>query len=132
MRKIIHAGTMKGHRKMNIAIDSTNGVTIAPDSYSAATTGAGVDLVNCYGKGQAILLAQATTGDTIGAKIQDSADNATFADVSGLAFTNFSTTAQSQKLTLDKSVLRRYVRAITTTTGGTGPHKLAVAIAFQK
>jgi hypothetical protein len=35
--------------------------------------------------------------------------------------------------------VRRYLqvkgqkrRAITTTTGGTGPHKLAVAIAFQK
>ena len=52
---------------MNIAIDSTNMVTIAPDSYGAVTTGSGVDLVSCYGKGQAILLAQATTGDTIGA-----------------------------------------------------------------
>ncbi len=117
---------------MNIAIDSTNMVTIAPDSYGAVTTGAGVDLVSCFGKGQAILVAQATTGDTIGAKIQDSADNSSFADVSGLAFTSFSTAAQSQKLTLDKSVLRRYVRAISTTTGGTGPHKLAVVIAFQK
>lgn len=117
---------------MNIALDATYTTSIAPAAYTAATTGTGVDTILAIGKGQAILTADATTGDTVGVKLQDSADNSTFADVSGLTFTSFSTSATTQSLTLDKGILRRYVRAITTTTGGTGPHKLAVVIAFQR
>ena len=118
---------------MNIAIDNvTAGVTIPPGSYAAAVTGTGIDLKDCFGKGMARLIAQATTGNTMGAKLQDSADNSSFADVSGFAFTDFSTAAQNQTLVLDKGKFRRYVRALSTTTGGVGPYQFAVTIDFTK
>lgn len=61
-------------------------------------------------------------------KVQDSADNSTFADLTGATFTA-ATTAAAQRLFLAKgSTIRRYVRVVTTVVG-TGSATFLVAIA---
>jgi hypothetical protein len=52
-------------------------------------------------------------------KIQDSADNASFADVSGFAFTATTAAHTTQRIaTSNTATIRRYLRAVTTTAGG--------------
>ncbi|MES9522466.1 hypothetical protein [Streptomyces capoamus] len=89
---------------------------------TAATNGTSVDLttVSTSFGAQAHLQLFAFTGTDVTIKIQDSADNSTFADVTGLAFTAITgTTPQAQRIaTGSTATIRRYVRAITVTTGG--------------
>jgi hypothetical protein len=54
-------------------------------------------------------------------KIQDSADNSTFADVSGYTLTQVTTTDSLQSLSIDKRLVRRYVRAVFTIGGTSSP-----------
>lgn len=84
---------------------------------TTATNGLGYDglAASAFG-GQAYLQVFALTGTSVTVKIQDSADNATFADVTGLTFTA-ATAAGTQRLqTLNTATVRRYVRAVSTGT----------------
>lgn len=84
---------------------------------TTATNGASFDFgaATAFG-GQAYLQVFALTGTSVTVKIQDSADNATFADVTGLTFTA-ATVAGAQRLqTLNNATIRRYVRAVSTGT----------------
>lgn len=98
------------------------GLTAGIRTDTAATNGTGVDL----GTGSLSFGAQAylqnfgMTGTDVTVKIQDSADNVTFADVAGLAFTQITTTTRStQRISVSNTTtIRRYVRAVTVTTGG--------------
>ncbi|MGW5467684.1 hypothetical protein [Streptomyces chartreusis] len=66
---------------------------------------------------QAYLQVTAFTGTSVTVKIQDSADNSSFADVSGLSFAAVSSTPNTQRLQLGATAtVRRYVRAVTTGT----------------
>jgi len=68
---------------------------------------------------QAYLQVASVVGTSATVKIQDSADNSTFADVTGLTFTAATPGAspQTQRLaTANNATIRRYVRAITTGT----------------
>ena len=59
------------------------------------------------------------TGTDATVTIQDSADNVTFADVTGLTFTQITTAPTSERLaTASGATVRRYLRAVTSTTGG--------------
>jgi hypothetical protein len=59
------------------------------------------------------------TGTDATVKLQDSADNSTFTDVTGGAFVQITAGNQAQRLALTTTAtLRRYVRATTITTGG--------------
>lgn len=80
---------------------------------TTATNGLGYDglAASAFG-GQAYLQVFALTGTSATVKIQDSADNATFADVTGLTFAA-ATVAGAQRLqTLNNATVRRYVRAV--------------------
>jgi hypothetical protein len=67
---------------------------------------------------QAYLQVFGFTGTDATVKIQDSADNVTFADVAGMAFAQITAvTPQSQRIAA-AGTLRQYVRAVTVTTGG--------------
>lgn len=84
---------------------------------TTATNGTGVDTVAsaAFG-GQAYLHVFGVTGTSVTVKIQDSADNATFADVTGLTFT-VATGQTAERLALvNTATIRRYVRAVTTGT----------------
>lgn len=87
---------------------------------AAATNGAGVDTTTSLSFGaQAYLQVTAFTGTDVTVKIQDSADNTTFADVAGLAFTAVTAAPATQRIaTANTATIRRYVRAVTTTSGG--------------
>lgn len=77
---------------------------------------------------QAYLQVFAFTGTDATVTIQDSADNATFANVAGLSFAQVTAAPQAQRIFISNtSTLRRYVRAITTTTGGFTTVTFAVA-----
>ena len=88
---------------------------------TGATNGTGVDLttVSTAFGAQAYLQVFAFTGTDVAIKVQDSADNATFADVTGLTFTTVTTAPGTQRIaTASGATIRRYARAVTTTSGG--------------
>jgi hypothetical protein len=85
-----------------------------------AANGTGVDTVAsaAFG-GQAYLQVTAFTGTDVTVKIQDSADNITFADVTSFAFTQVTAAPASQRIVIgNTATIRRYVRATTVTSGG--------------
>lgn len=92
---------------------------------TAATNGTGVDISTAQlgGATSAALGAfgylhvTAFAGTSVTVKIQDSADNSTFADVTGLAFTAVTAAPASERIaTASNATIRRYVRAVTTGT----------------
>lgn len=97
---------------------------------TSATNGASLDNAASTAFGaQAYLQVTAFTGTDVTVKIQDSADNSTFADVTGLTFTQVTSAPASQRLaTANSATIRRYLRAVTVTTGGVTSVTFAVAI----
>jgi hypothetical protein len=92
-------------------------------SISASFNGTGLDLVNYEGEIAIVADVANVSGTTPTAdlKIQDSADNSSFADiVPAASFTQVTTVAGRQKMSLNKNELRRYVRVVAT-LGGTSP-----------
>jgi hypothetical protein len=88
---------------------------------TAATNGTGVDtLASASFGGQAYLQAFSFSGTDVTVKVQDSADNVTFADVAGFAFTQITGGAPlAERIALGSTdTLRRYLRVSTVTTGG--------------
>ncbi|WP_433893036.1 hypothetical protein [Streptomyces sp. CA-111067] len=87
---------------------------------TAATTGASYDTGAAHTHGlQAYLQVGAFTGTDATVKVQDSADNVTFADLAGGAFTTITAGRQAQRIQTGRTAtVRRYLRAVTTTTGG--------------
>jgi hypothetical protein len=88
---------------------------------TAATNGASIDTTaSASFGGQAYLQAFSFVGTDVTVKIQDSADNATFADVAGFAFTQITgSTPLAERIALgNTATLRRYLRVATVTTGG--------------
>lgn len=87
---------------------------------TVATNGTGLDQTaqSTFGA-QAYLQVTSFTGTDVTVKVQDSADNVTFADVTGLTFTQVTSAPNQQRLaTSNAATIRRYVRAVTVTTGG--------------
>ncbi|MGW5616278.1 hypothetical protein [Streptomyces sp. NPDC003877] len=87
---------------------------------TAATNGASIDTAASAAFGaQAYLQVFAMTGTDATVKIQDSADNSTFADVTGLSFTQLTAGRTAERIaTASGATIRRYLRAVTVTTGG--------------
>lgn len=98
-----------------------NQLTAGIRTDTAATNGTGIDtLASASFGGQAYLQAFSFAGTDVTVKIQDSADNVTFADVAGFAFTQITGgTPSAERIALGPTAtLRRYLRASTVTTGG--------------
>lgn len=97
---------------------------------TAATAGTGVDdgAATAFGL-QAYLQLFAFTGTDVTVKLQDSADNVTFADLAGAAFAQItSITPQTQRIAISNAAtVRRYLKATTVTTGGFATVTFAVA-----
>lgn len=100
----------------------------AADVVATSANRTGVDLVDYEGDIMAILDAEAGGASvTYAVKIQDSADNSSFADVSGLAFTTTdANTALQETLRINSDEVRRYIRAVITVAGGTGTGAVSV------
>lgn len=94
------------------------GLTAFKRTDTTATNGAGVDFTDVsidFGA-QAYLQAIALTGTSCTVTIEDSADNVSFAAVTGLAFAAFSTPGDQRLQTGRTATIRRYIRAVTTGT----------------
>lgn len=87
---------------------------------TGATNGTSIDTTaSASFGGQAYLHVTAFTGTDVTVKIQDSADNSSFADVASFAFTQVTAAPTSERIALSNTAtIRRYVRAATVTTGG--------------
>lgn len=84
---------------------------------TAATNGTGIDTTASAAFGlQAYLQVFGVTGTSVTVKIQDSADNSTFADVSGAAFTAATGVTTERIAISNAATVRRYLRAVTTGT----------------
>lgn len=105
----------------------------------STVNGTGVDRTTLGNPLSCVLVAMsgAATGtpttQTFDAKLQDSADDASYADITGAAITQQTADNGFQGLDVDLSGARRYVRAVSTVafTGGTSPDwPVATAIVF--
>lgn len=82
---------------------------------TATSPATGIDTTASAAFGaQAYLQVFAVTGTSVTVTIQDSADNATFANVTGLAFTAATGITTQRLATGNTATIRRYIRAITT------------------
>ena len=96
-------------------------------SVTATGNGTGVDLLGYEGEIAVILSAKNTAGvtPTLDVKLQDSADNSTFTDISGAAFTQVTdagtSAAVSEKIVIKSDQVKRYVRAVKTIGGTSSP-----------
>jgi len=98
-----------------------NQLTAGLRTDTAATNGTSYDFGASTSFGfQAYLHVNAFSGTDVTVKLQDSADNSSFADVASGAFTQITTTtAQAQRLAVGgTATVRRYVRVVTTTSAG--------------
>lgn len=93
-------------------------VTAGVRTDTAATNGAGVDFttVSTVFGAQAYLQVLSVTGTSVTVTVQDSADNVTFANVTGLAFTAATGIGFQRIATANNATIRRYIRVITTGT----------------
>ena len=110
-------------------------LSFAPNDVVAATGNqTGVDLQDYEGDISLILDAEAGgSGVTYAVKVQDSDDNSTFGDVSGLAFTTTTAnTALTETLRINSDEVKRYIRAVITVAGGTGAGALSVVALGSK
>lgn len=97
---------------------------------TAATNGASIDTTASAAFGaQAFLHVTAFSGTDVTIKIQDSADDSSFADVTGLTFTQVTSGPTSERIaTASGATIRRYLRVATVTTGGFTSATLSVTV----
>lgn len=110
-------------------------LSFAPNDVVTATGNeTGVDLRDYEGDITMILDAEAGGSDiTYAVKVQDSADNSSFADVTDLAFTTTTAnTALVETLTVNTDEIRRYARVVITVAGGTGAGAVSVTALGRK
>lgn len=106
-------------------------VSLAPAASNASTvTGSAVDLQD-YNSPVLIVQNHGVSTGTLDGKIQDSADGSTgWADISGAAFAQSTTTADVKMLTITPGQVRRYIRYVGTIV--TGPQVLSVTLSGVK
>lgn len=111
--------------------NATTAVLLAAASCAntAAATGSGVDLLDYEGPLVVVQNHGVSTG-TLDGKIQDSADNSSWADVAGLTFAQSTTTADVKSLVVQSKQVRRYIRYVGTV--GTGPQVVGVTMTGVK
>lgn len=96
-------------------------MTGGPRTDTGATNGASYDTAASAAFGAQFWLHKFSfTGTDVTVKIQDSADNASWADLAGAAFTQITTTTPGAERiqTARTATVRRYLRAVTVTSGG--------------
>lgn len=117
--------------QFNFPGNSTTEVLLASASCAntAAATGTGVDLKDY--EGPIVIVQNHGTGTgTLDGKIQDSANNSSFADVTGATFAQSTTTADIQSIVLQSKQVRRYIKYVGTV--GTGPQVVGVSMTGVK
>jgi len=122
----------------NLGTKTTLGSLLPTLSRTANANGTGFDLQgsnDAEGDAVVILDCGAATAGTnpTNVKLQDSADNTTFTDITGATFTQVTSTASQQKLSFNANDVNRYVRAVATIGGTSSPAFTAsVTLLFSK
>lgn len=94
------------------------------------TTGTGIDVTDYVGSIAVVLSAKnvAGTSPTLIVKLQDSADNSTFADITGAVFTTVTAAGTKastlQKISVNIDGAAKYLRAVATIGGTVSPEFL--------
>ena len=119
----------------SIAGSSKSKTLLSISTRTSSANGTGLDISTYEGLALVQLANNATSGTTptLDVKIQDSADNSTFADVSGYSFTQV-TAALSDPSTLEIDLrnVRQYIRAVATIAGTTPSFACAVTLVASK
>lgn len=102
---------------------------VAPAAQTASFNATGMDLQQYEGVLKVTQNVGTPTGTTptLSGKIQDSADNASFADVAGYTFAQ-ATGAGSASIQVDTRAVRRYIRYVGTIGGTTPSFPMAVSV----
>lgn len=117
----------------DIASETVAATLLKAQSVTATANGTGVDIQGYVGILVATaMISAATAGSspTMDVKIQDSADNSSFSDVTGYTFTQVTSTDSLQSLSIDTRAVRRYVRVVVT-IGGTSSPAFPMAISLR-
>lgn len=106
----------------------------APAAVTATGNGTGVDRTGLEGRGVALLASAAGTGTTptLDVKLQDSADDVTYADIVGATFTQVTGAAAAfEKIAveLDLSGIKKFIRAVDTVGGSTPSFTRSIMLA---
>lgn len=120
---------------LDINASTTPLTLLAPLARTSTTNGSGVDLTGYQGLAAVYLHNNTTSGTTptLDVKIQDSADNSTFADVTGYTFTQVTAALTNPAgLTIDTRKCRQYIRAVATIGGTTPSFLCAVTLLATK
>lgn len=114
----------------NYGLQWGRSLTAGKRTDSAATNGTGIDTTASADFGaQAFLQVFSITGTDATVTIQDSADNVSFANVTGLVFTQVTAAPTTERLaTANTATVRRYIRAITSTSAGFSSLVFAVVV----
>lgn len=95
--------------------------SLVPARRTATGNGVSLDVQGYEGDVLAVMSSAlgGGTSPTLDVKIQDSADNSAFADVTGLTYTQVTGAAGNgaQKVTVDPRSVRRYIRMVATIAG---------------
>jgi hypothetical protein len=115
----------------------TNTTQVAPAAVTATSgaTATGVDVSTYEGPLMFVQVVGAVSGTTptLNGKIQDSANNSNWADVSGATFTEVTESTNMQTVIVDKRAVRQYVRYIGTVAAGANPSfTMAVVLSGAK
>lgn len=125
---------------MSVTIDLKNELTytelLPPASQTVTLNGAGVDLQKVAPQTAAVELHVGTvtgTTPTLNVKIQDSADNSTFADLATpIAFAQIVAAQTPITVQVDTRLVRRYIRAVATIAGTSPVFPCSAVLIAQK
>lgn len=105
-----------------------------PAARTSTVTGTGVDVSRYKGVLKVTQQVGTVSGTTptLDGKIQDSANDSTYADVTGYTFTQVTASTNLQSLGVDTRNVRQYVRYVGTIAGTSPSFGLAVSFIGQK
>lgn len=104
-------------------LGASSALTLFPTAARTATVnGTGVDARGAIGDALVLLDSAAGTGTspTLVVRLQDSDDNAVWADIAGATFAQVAAVASAQSIRINGTAARRFIRAVAT-IGGTTP-----------
>lgn len=122
----------------NLGSKTYVGSLLGADSRSASANGTGFDLQGSNdAEGEAIVILDSEAGSgtspTLDVKLQDSANNSDWSDISGATFTQVTDGgAGFEKISINCNDVRRYVRAVATLGGVTPAFVFGVSLVYGK
>ena len=121
-----------------MSIDINGEITVGeiakPATITSTATSAGVDITSFEGKLKCTLNVGAVSGTSPvnTAKLQDSADDSTYADISGATYSAVSAANSIESIAVDTRSTDKYIRAVQTLTGTSPSFASALYYAGQK